>query len=54
MVKHDLNTLLLAKSINNNNEIFGVATKAVEKTDSFGNTVVDLNGNVEYESIAVY
>ncbi|WP_217876611.1 DUF3466 family protein [Pseudoalteromonas shioyasakiensis] len=42
-----------AKSINNNNEIFGVATKTVEKTDSFGNTVVDLNGNVEYESIAV-
>ena len=27
--------------------------KRQKKTDSFGNTVVDLNGNVEYESIAV-
>lgn len=46
-------TVAEAKSINNNNEIFGVATKSVEKTDSFGNVVVDVDGNIEYESIAV-
>ena len=46
-------TVAEAKSINNNNEIFGVATKTVEKTDSFGNVVVDVNGNIEYESVAV-
>ncbi len=46
-------TVAEAKSINNNNEIFGVATKTVEKTDSFGNVVVDVDGNIEYESIAV-
>ncbi|TMP45869.1 MULTISPECIES: DUF3466 family protein [unclassified Pseudoalteromonas] len=46
-------TIAEAKSINNNNEIFGVATKTVEKTDSFGNVVVDVDGNIEYESIAV-
>ncbi|MCG9709998.1 DUF3466 family protein [Pseudoalteromonas sp. Isolate3] len=46
-------TVAEAKAINNNNEIFGVATKTVEKTDSFGNVVVDINGNTEYESVAV-
>ncbi|MFY8328836.1 DUF3466 family protein [Pseudoalteromonas sp. ZZD1] len=42
-----------AKSINNNNEIFGVATKTVEKTDSLGGVVTDINGDIEYESVAV-
>lgn len=42
-----------AKVINNNNEIFGVATKTVEKTDSLGGIVRDINGKIEYESIAV-
>lgn len=42
-----------AKSINNNNEIFGVATKTVEKTDSLGGVVRDNNGEIEYESVAV-
>ncbi len=46
-------TVAEAKSINNDNEIFGVATKTVEKTDSFGNVVVDVDGNIEYESVAV-
>ncbi|WP_462180122.1 DUF3466 family protein [Pseudoalteromonas gelatinilytica] len=46
-------TVAEAKSINNNNEIFGVATKTVEKTDSFGNVVLDVDGNIEYESVAV-
>ena len=34
-------------------EIFGVATKTVEKTDTFGNVVLDVDGNIEYESVAV-
>ncbi|KKL71500.1 hypothetical protein LCGC14_2094300 [marine sediment metagenome] len=42
-----------AKVINNNNEIFGVATKTVEKTDSLGGIVRDINGKIEYESIVV-
>lgn len=42
-----------AKVINNNNEIFGVATKTVEKTDSLGGIVRDINGEIEYESIVV-
>ncbi|EWH07235.1 hypothetical protein AT00_05985 [Pseudoalteromonas lipolytica SCSIO 04301] len=42
-----------AKAINNNNEIFGVATKTVEKTDSFGNVVRDVDGNIEHESVTV-
>lgn len=42
------------KLINNNNEIFGVVIKMVEKIDLFGNMVVDFNGNVEYESIVVF
>ena len=42
-----------AKVINNNNEIFGVATKTVEKTDSLGGVVRDINGEIEYESIVV-
>ena len=42
-----------AKVINNKNEIFGVATKTVEKTDSLGGIVRDINGKIEYESIAV-
>ncbi|MBE0456910.1 MAG: DUF3466 family protein [Pseudoalteromonas prydzensis] len=42
-----------AKVINNNNEIFGVATKTVEKKDSLGGVVRDINGEIEYESIAV-
>jgi len=46
-------TVAEAKAINNNNEIFGVATKTVEKTDTFGNVVLDVDGNIEYESVAV-
>ncbi|MGO2128373.1 MAG: DUF3466 family protein [Pseudoalteromonas prydzensis] len=42
-----------AKVINNNNEIFGVATKTVEKTDTLGGVVRDINGEIEYESIVV-
>ena len=42
-----------AKVINNDNEIFGVATKTVEKTDSLGGVVRDKNGEIEYESISV-
>ncbi|BDF94435.1 MULTISPECIES: DUF3466 family protein [Pseudoalteromonas] len=42
-----------AKVINNKNEIFGVATKTVEKTDTLGGVVRDINGEIEYESIAV-
>jgi hypothetical protein len=42
-----------SKVINNKNEIFGVATKTVEKTDSLGGIVRDINGEIEYESIAV-
>ncbi|MEM7402369.1 MAG: DUF3466 family protein [Pseudomonadota bacterium] len=46
-------TVAEAKAINNDNEIFGVATKTVEKTDTFGNVTVDVDGNIEYESVAV-
>ncbi len=46
-------TVAEAKAINNNNEIFGVATKTVEKTDTFGNVVLDVDVNIEYESVAV-
>ncbi|CAM4298183.1 DUF3466 family protein [Pseudoalteromonas ostreae] len=42
-----------AKVINNKNEIFGVATKTVEKMDSLGGVVRDINGEIEYESIVV-
>ena len=42
-----------AKSINENNEVFGVATKTVEKRNSLGEVVTDINGNIEYESVAV-
>ena len=42
-----------AKAINNDNEIFGVATKTVEKTDSLGGVVTDTNGDIEYESVVV-
>lgn len=42
-----------AKSINENNEVFGVATKTVEKRNSLGGVVTDVNGNIEYESVAV-
>ena len=42
-----------AKSINENNEVFGVATKRVEKRNSLGEVVTDINGNIEYESVAV-
>ena len=42
-----------AKSINENNEIFGVATKTVEKLNSRGEVVTDINGNIQYESVAV-
>ncbi|MBQ4832452.1 DUF3466 family protein [Pseudoalteromonas sp. MMG010] len=46
-------TVAEAKVINDNNEIFGVATKTVEKTDSLGNIETDINGDIEYESIVV-
>ncbi|ASM54223.1 hypothetical protein PNIG_a2173 [Pseudoalteromonas nigrifaciens] len=42
-----------AKVINENNEIFGVATKTVEKRNSLGEVVTDVNGKTEYESVAV-
>ena len=42
-----------AKVINEDNEIFGVATKTVEKRDTFGNVETDIEGNIEYESVAV-
>jgi len=42
-----------AKSINENNEVFGVATKTVEKLNSRGEVVTDINGNIQYESVAV-
>lgn len=42
-----------AKSINEKNEVFGVATKTVEKRDSLGEVVTDVNGDIQYESIAV-
>ncbi|MBH0037294.1 DUF3466 family protein [Pseudoalteromonas sp. SWN166] len=46
-------TMAEATSINENNEIFGTATKTVEKLDSLGGVVTDVNGEIEYESIAV-
>ena len=42
-----------ATAINENNEIFGTATKTVEKLDSLGGVVTDINGEIEYESIAI-
>ncbi|MGO2477304.1 MAG: DUF3466 family protein [Pseudoalteromonas sp.] len=42
-----------ARQINNDNEIFGVATKTVEKRDTLGGIVTDIEGNTEYESVAV-
>ncbi|MGO3643877.1 MAG: DUF3466 family protein [Pseudoalteromonas sp.] len=42
-----------ARQINNDNEIFGVATKTVEKRDTLGDIVTDIEGNTEYESVAV-
>jgi hypothetical protein len=42
-----------AKVINENNEIFGVATKTVEKRNSIGGIVTDIDGNTEFESIAI-
>ena len=32
---------------------FGEATKTVEKRDTFGNVETDIEGNIEYESVAV-
>ncbi|MBH0046826.1 MULTISPECIES: DUF3466 family protein [unclassified Pseudoalteromonas] len=46
-------TMAEATAINENNEIFGTATKTVEKLDSLGGVVTDINGEIEYESIAV-
>ncbi|NNG43793.1 DUF3466 family protein [Pseudoalteromonas sp. NEC-BIFX-2020_002] len=46
-------TVSEARVINNDNEIFGVATKTVEKTDSLGGVVRDTNGDIEYESVPV-
>ncbi|MEM5480223.1 DUF3466 family protein [Pseudoalteromonas fuliginea] len=46
-------TMAEAKVINENNEIFGVATKTVEKRDSLGGIVTDIEGNIEFESVAV-
>jgi len=46
-------TMAEAKVINENNEIFGVATKTVEKRDSLGEIVTDIEGNIEFESVAV-
>ena len=42
-----------ARVINNDNEIFGVATKTVEKTDSLGGIIRDINGEIEFESVSV-
>ncbi|WP_165727876.1 DUF3466 family protein [Pseudoalteromonas sp. 31A1] len=46
-------SMVEATAINENNEIFGTATKTVEKLDSLGGVVTDINGEIEYESIAV-
>jgi hypothetical protein len=46
-------TVAEAKAVNENNEVFGVATKTVQKTDTFGDIVIDINGDIEYESIVV-
>lgn len=46
-------TVAEAKVINEKNEIFGVATKTVEKRDTLGGIVTDVNGDIEYESIIV-
>jgi hypothetical protein len=46
-------TMTEAKVINENNEIFGVATKTVEKRNSIGGIVTDIDGNTEFESIAI-
>jgi len=46
-------TVVEANVINENNEVFGVATKTVEKRDTLGGIVTDVNGNIEFESVAV-
>jgi len=46
-------SMVEATAINENNEIFGTATKTVEKLDSLGGVVTDINGEIEYESVAV-
>jgi hypothetical protein len=46
-------TMAEAKVINENNEIFGVATKTVEKRNSLGGIVTDIDGKTEFESVAV-
>ncbi len=46
-------SMVEATAINENNEIFGTATKTVEKLDSLGGVVTDINGEIEYESIAI-
>ena len=33
--------------------MFGVATKTVEKRDTLGGVVTDINGNIEFETVAV-
>ena len=46
-------TVVEANVINENNEVFGVATKTVEKRDTLGGIVTDINGNIEFETVAV-
>jgi hypothetical protein len=46
-------SMVEATAINENNEIFGTATKTVEKLDSLGGVVTDINGEIEYESVAI-
>jgi len=46
-------TMVEATAINENNEIFGTATKTVEKRNSLGGVETDVNGEIEYESVAV-
>jgi len=46
-------TVVEANVINENNEVFGVATKTVEKRDTLGGVVTDINGNIEFETVAV-
>ncbi|MDO6836035.1 DUF3466 family protein [Pseudoalteromonas carrageenovora] len=46
-------TMVEATSINENNEIFGTATKTVEKRDTLGGIETDVNGEIEYESVAI-
>ncbi|MFC3032091.1 DUF3466 family protein [Pseudoalteromonas fenneropenaei] len=46
-------TVAEANKITDGNVIYGTATKTVEKRDSLGNVVKDVDGKTEYESIAV-